>query len=105
MEIPEQGARGVGDVGRGEGAAGELPDQPGVDGAEGEPAGGFTGAGDVLQDPGELGAGEVGVEHQAGALAEERLATLALQAVAEAGGAAVLPDDGVGDGLAGPAVP
>ena len=56
------------------GAAGELPDEPGVDGAEGQLAGlgPGAGAGDVVEQPGDLGAGEVGVDDQAGLLADER---------------------------------
>ena len=53
-------------------AAGQHPDQPGVDGAEGKLAalGRGARAGHVVEQPGELGAGEVGVEDQPGLLAE-----------------------------------
>ena len=55
-------------------AAGELPDEPGVDGAEGEFAalGARPRAGHVVEQPGELGAGEIGVEHQPGLAREQR---------------------------------
>ena len=48
-------------------AAGELPGEPGVDGAEGELAalGALARARHVVEQPGELGAREVGVEHEA----------------------------------------
>ena len=58
-------------------------------------------AGDVVEQPGELGAREVGVEDEAGALAEERLEAALLQRLARRRGAPVLPDDGVADRLAG----
>ena len=82
-------------------AAGELPDKPGVHGSEAELArlGLLAGAGHVVQDPADLGAGEVGVDDEAGLLADE--IGLVTQGVAEFGGAAVLPDDGVVHGLAG----
>ena len=60
-------------------------------------------AGVLVEQPAELGGGEVRVEHQAGALADPGFVGLAL--AAEVGGAAVLPDDGPGDGPAGGAVP
>ena len=53
----------------------------------------------------DLGAGEVGVDHEAGAFADEGFVAVALQAIAEIRGAAVLPDDRVVDRLAGLAVP
>ena len=62
-------------------------------------------AGDVVEDPGDLGAGEIGIEDQAGLGRDLVLVAGALQRVAEVGGAAVLPDDGVVDRLAGAAVP
>ena len=107
MDVVEQGARGVGRVGGVQGAAGELPQEPAVDGAERQLArpGAPAGIGHVVQQPGKLGAGQVGVEHEAG-LARDQLAVAGgAQAVAQAGGAAVLPDDGAVDGLAGAAIP
>jgi hypothetical protein len=47
----------------------------------------------VPDQPLDLRAGEVGVEHQAGAVADELLPTLLLELGAALGGAAVLPDD------------
>ena len=87
--------------------AGQEPHQPGVDGAEGELAalGRGTRAARVVEQPGELGSGEVGVEDEPGALAKERLEAARLQHVARRRGAPVLPDDGVADRLAGRAVP
>ena len=74
-EVEAQRARGVGHVGGVHAAAGELPDEPGVDGAEGELAalGPAPRAGHVVEQPADLRAGEVRVEHEPGALAHERL--------------------------------
>ena len=58
---------------------------------------------DVIEEPGELGAGEIGVEHQAGALADQRLRAGPRRLEARrtcVGRAAVLPDDGVVQRLA-----
>ena len=61
------------DVGDVRAAAGELPDEPGVDRAEGELAalGALARAGDVVEQPADLGAAEVGIDHQPGALAHQ----------------------------------
>ena len=48
----------------------------------------------------DLGAREVGVEHQAGLAAEQRLEAVGLQPIADRRADAALPDDGVGDRLA-----
>ena len=102
--IVRDALRDVGDVRR---AAGELPHQPAVDGAERQLAGLGPGprAGDVVEHPRDLAAGEVGVDDQAGAFADEVFVAVALQAIAEIRGPAVLPDDRVVDGLAGLAIP
>src|ERR1022692_2124317 len=59
----------------------------------------------MIENPGNLAAGEVGVDQQAGALLYEMFVTFVLELLAKAGGTAILPDDGVVDGLAGCAVP
>ena len=88
-------------------AAGELPDEPTVDGAADQLAG--FGAGlralDVIQDPAEFGAGKVGCQGQTGLLLDSGGVTGFFQAAADAVGAGVLPDDGIADGQAGTAVP
>ncbi len=53
----------------------------------------------------DLRPGEVGVDHQTGLLAKQVLIAVRLQAVANRSRDAALPDDGVGDRLAGAAVP
>ncbi len=65
----------------------------------------LAGAGDVVEQPAELGPREISIEHQPGlALNHVGVAGLA-QRIAHRGGATVLPDDGVGDGPAGLALP
>src|SRR3546814_16607437 len=78
-----------------------------VDGAEGELAalGTLARVRHGVEQPGDLGAGEVGVEQQAGALPHQVFGTLGTQLLAESGGAAVLPDDRLVDGRTGLAVP
>ena len=101
VDVVHQRARGVRDVGDVERAPAKLPQQPAVDRAEGEVAGlGLLArAVDVVEDPPDLGAGEVGVDHEAGLLLEEVGVALVLELVAEAGRAPVLPHDRVVDGL------
>ncbi len=98
-QVEEHGPRRVADVGDVRGAARQLPDEPGVDRAERQPArlGPLARALDVLQDPRELGRREIRVDHQAGALADPVLEAVRLEALAEIGRAPVLPDDRVVD--------
>ena len=107
VDVEQQAAAGVGGVARMDLAAGQPPQQEAFDGAGGERALLRRGAaaGDVVEDPGDLGAGEIGIEEQAGLGRDLVLVPGALQLVAALGGAAVLPDDGVVDRLAGAAVP
>ena len=49
--------------------------------------------------------GEIGIEHEAGLLAEQFLQAVGLELLADRRRDAALPDDGVGDGLAGGPVP
>ena len=106
-EVAEEGAGGVCGVGGEDAAGGEAPEEVGVDGAEGEFAGfgAAAGAGDSVEDPGDLGGGEIRVQAEAGAAGDFGVVAVAGELVAEIGGAAVLPDDGVVDRVAGGAVP
>ncbi len=87
--------------------AGQPPDDPGVHVAKEQIAalGGGARAVDVIQNPLDLGAGEICRERQAGLRAQPVLAAIAPQLGANVGGARVLPDDGVIDRLAGFAIP
>ena len=106
-DVVEQGAAGVGAIGEVALAVGEIPEEPGVDGTEGELAVEGVGAGswNVREDPGDLGGGEVGVEQETGLIANRFFGAVCGELLAEWGAAAVLPDDGVVDRLAGGAVP
>ena len=77
------------------GAAGHPRDEVGVDGADGVAARLDQGPGVrlVLGQPGQLGAGEVGVEPQPGQLGDALLVALVAQALADGGRTPVLPDD------------
>src|SRR5690606_27806614 len=98
---------GVGDVRHVHPAAGQLPDQPRVDGAEGQLAAlrPLTSTLDVVEDPSHSGGGEVGVDDQARPLADQRLVALGAQPFAVALSTAILPYDGVVDRLAVDPVP
>ena len=107
VDVEQHRARGVADVGHMLASAGELPDQPGVDGAEREPAGArpVARAGDVVENPANLAGGEVGVDEQPGLLLDHRPCAVGLEPFAELRRAPILPDDGVVDRLAGVADP
>ncbi|MNF54695.1 hypothetical protein D3C84_361310 [compost metagenome] len=107
MDVEEHGARGVGVVGDVGLAAGEFPDQPAVDGAEQQLAttGAFPAAVDIVQDPLELGAGEIRVGDQPRGLADVILQAVAFELFADFRAAPALPDDGVVDRPAAEFVP
>ena len=68
LEAEEHGARGVRDVGGVNRAAGQLPEEPGVDGAEGE-VGRLSAR--LVEEPLELRRGEIGIRDEAGALPDQ----------------------------------
>ena len=107
MDIKEHRAACVGVIRDVDPAAGELPDEPGIDRAEEELSGcrPSARAGDVVQEPLDLGAGEVGVGDEAGLGPDLVGMSVRHQLVDDVGGAAALPDDGIVDGLAGLLVP
>src|SRR5690606_4830149 len=106
-DVVDQRARGVGGVGGVGSTPGQPPDQEGVYRAGEQlallrpPARTLH----VIEDPRHLGAREIGVEQQAGLFREFRLQPLFPELLAEGGGAAVLPDDGVVDRAARGLVP
>ena len=107
MDVEEQGAGGVRGVGRMDGAAGQVPDHPAVHGAREKITGLRTRpqAGLAVEDPGELGAREVGIEQKPGQGRQPRFDPLFPQGIADGSRATVLPDKGPADGLSGAAVP
>ncbi len=106
-QVVQQRARRIGGVGEVQAAAGELPHQPRVHGAGGQLArlGAAARAGDVVQQPGQLGGAEVRVDHQPRPLAHGVFVPRGLQGPARLGGAAVLPDERAVDGAPRGAVP
>ena len=108
VDVVQQGPAGVRGVGDVERAAGQLPDEPGVHRAEAELAalGPLPGALDVVEDPADLRAGEVRSRGRSPVFRRKRGSWPAVpEAVAEARGAPVLPDDRVVNGPPGPALP
>ena len=65
----------------------------------------FPRAGDVVEDPFQLGGRKIGVDDKAGLLPEALGVAAGFQLVAEGAGPPALPDDGVVDRLAGVTVP
>ena len=64
VHIEQQGARGIADIGGMDPALGQLPDQPSVHGAKGQFAvfGLGAGAGNMVQQPANLGAGKIRID-------------------------------------------
>jgi hypothetical protein len=106
-DVIEQRSRGVGGIGRVHATAGQAPDQKGVDGAKGEVAGRRQGTRTLhmLEEPGDLARGKVGIEQEARAGGNLRLVPLPLESGAQLGRAPVLPNDGTMDRLARAPVP
>jgi hypothetical protein len=106
-DVQEQRPRSVRGVREMEPAGGELVDQPAVDRPASEPAGlgRVARAGHMIENPGDLGGAEIRIEPQAGLEADQRFAPLSTELVADAGGAAVLPDDRRVNRHAGRAIP
>jgi hypothetical protein len=77
------------------GAAGELPQEPGVDGTEADlaAAGAFREPRHVPEQPGELRGGEVRVEDESGLAPDRPLEASGSQASAQIRRATILPDD------------
>src|SRR6185503_6614118 len=86
VNVEQHRPRGVGVVG--DMAAGELEKQPGVD----RPEDGALSALDVAQQPLDLRRREVGIDDEAGALADQRLVPGPAQLLAALCRAPVLPD-------------
>ncbi len=105
-DVEEHGARGVGGVGGEDpagGPPGQVPQHPGVDGAQGQVGPGRNPA--RSEQPLHLGGREVRVEDQAGPLADQREMPGLGQGPAGGGRPAVLPDHGPVEGVPGGPVP
>ena len=84
-------------------APGEVPEDPAVDGAERQVRPGPDPS--FVQQPRQLGGGEIGIKDEPGGPADGFEVTEVPQLVAAGRGAAVLPHDGPGQWLPGPAIP
>ncbi len=105
VDVEQQRAAGVAIVGQVQLAAAQTPQEPGIDGAEQDLAlrGSRAQPGQRVEQVLDLGAREIGVEHQPGPLAKQRFVSVGLELLANAGTHPALPDNGVGHGpAAGP---
>ena len=102
-DVAQHRAAGVADIGGEHLAAGQLPDQPGVDRADGQIV--VDRDVTICQEPFGLRSREVRVEHQPGPLPNEIEMARRSEFVAPLCGATVLPDDGVAVGRTGRSVP
>ena len=84
FDVEQHGARGVGDIGQVAFAAGQVPHQPAVHGAKQQIAGlgALLSTVHLVEDPANLGGGEVGVDHQTGGVADMGFQPLGLELVA-----------------------
>jgi mannonate dehydratase len=105
MDVEEQRARCIGVVGRVRPAPGQLPDQPAIDGAKRQIGGAVAQAAHVVEQPAQLGAGEIGIDHQSRRGAHCFFEPVALELLALLRGTAVLPDDGAVDRTAAAPIP
>ncbi len=107
VDIEKQRARRIGRIGGVHAPARQPPQQETIDGAECQFAGGGTLAhtSDILQNPVHFGCGKIRIEAQARFPCHHWLDAVALQRLAELRCAAILPDDGVVNALAGVTVP
>jgi hypothetical protein len=107
VDVVKRGARRVGGVGGVHRARRQPPQQQRVHGAEGQIAtlGPRPRVRHMVEEPRDLGGGEIGVEHQAGALADQLGVAGPVKFRANVGGSPILPDDCIVDRLTGLAVP
>ena len=107
MDVVERRAAGVGGVRRVHRAVGQPPQKEAIDGAERKPPRlrSRPRAIGVVEDPGDLGGGEIGVEQQSRSRTHQALMAGLAKLLACRGGAPVLPDDGGRHGPAGAAIP
>ena len=107
LDIIEHGAGRVGGIRHVARAAGQVPDQPGVDRAKDQ----FPRLGprpcaiNIVEQPCQFGAGEIGIQQKAGLFGDQQLHPVSLEPLAGVRGAPILPDDGLVDRLARGAVP
>src|SRR5207342_205152 len=100
LDVVEERPACVGGIRRVDAAAGELPEEPRVDGPEGQisPIGFGAGAGDVIEKPFQLRRRKIGIEAEPRLPRDRALVAGPPQSLASGRGAAVLPDDRGRDG-------
>ncbi len=105
VDVEQHRARRV--AGIGHVAPAQAVHQIAVDGAKGQltPLGALAGARDMVEQPLQLGGRKIRVQFQTRQFGDHGCPARFAQPVAGAGRAPVLPDDGVGHGFAGHAVP
>ena len=88
-------------------SAGEIPNQPRINGTEGKAASSRLGpcALCLVEQPLDFCCAEICVQFQSGFAANEPVSFVFPQRIANVRCAAILPNDGIGDGLAGSAIP
>src|SRR6185503_6964251 len=96
-ELRSAGVGNIGDMNAAVYAAGELPNEVAVDIAEGKftSFGEFTGAANVVEDPTDFEAAEIGGEGKSGLISEAVLTSLCGERCDVRFNACVLPHDGV----------
>ncbi len=104
VDVIEKRAGGVRRVGHVAGAAGQPGHQIAVDRSDGQVLR-RPGLRVVLGQPGQLGAGEVGVEPQAGEFGHTRFVTFLTKTGADVRGPPVLPNNGIAGGVQSGGVP
>ena len=107
MDVKQHRPGRVGAIRHMGGTSGEVPDQPAVHRAAAKlpllcP---LPGTRDIVQQPLELGTGEIGINQQPRFLLYSLYPAISLQLIADGSGAAALPDDGVAHRLTGCSVP
>src|SRR5205807_9188817 len=105
--VVKRGARRIGGVGRVPAATRRPPQKKAVDRAEGQLAAlrSAPGARHVIENPGDLGGGEIGVEQEPRLAPHWLLGAGGFERGTVGRGAPVLPDDGAGNRLAARALP
>ncbi len=106
-DIHQLRAARIGDVGDVAAAGGQVPDEPAVDGAEQDVAGGgfFAGARNGIEKPAQLQAGEVARQRKAGLVAQAVVAAVARELGDDGIHPRILPDEGIVQGLSGASCP
>ena len=107
MDVKQHGTAGIGMIRHMYGSARQFPNQPGVDRAEEQFAllRPFSRSGNIVQKPLDLGTGKIGIGHKACFRTDNVRNAFGYKIVNNIRSTAALPDNCVGNGLAGFFVP